>query len=398
MRPFAAHNRPVVERGFVVLGDVSGYGEFVATTELEHSREILGELLDTVCECAPGSLAIAQLEGDAVFWLCQDDAVGLVELLKEKFVEFHRRLRFMTLATTCPCRACVAVGSLTLKFVVHRGSWVRQRVAGHDHFVGDDLVLAHRLLKNSVPSHEYILLTETALAAVAVDRAVAHQEHVEHHGPVRCAYLELSALRSHALKERTDHLERPEAQSSVERSFPVPVAEIRRAMRDASMRGRGEHLELLEDPQGLEQKAGGSARTPFVPRPGMKHVIARRGARGTPLGQETHCHHHAGSLLRVIRCEHDVTGSRTTLHVIPATVGSSDFYVTQIVSATPTGCLVELRHAWEPIGDPATRVPEWLADYNQEQFDRLAAVVARKGRRLDKASAMETGSRPRPHE
>jgi hypothetical protein len=247
LRRFAAHNRPVVERGIVVLGDVSGYGEFVATTELEHSREILGELLDTVCESAPGSLTIAQLEGDAVFWLSEDDSVGLVNLLKEKFVEFHRRLRFMTLATTCPCRACVAVGSLTLKFVVHRGSWVRQRVAGHDHFVGDDLVLAHRLLKNSVPSHEYILLTETALAAVAADGAVAHQEHVEHHGPVRCAYLELSAIRAHALRERTEHLERNEAQSSVERSFPVSVTEIRRAMRDESLRGRGEHLELLED-------------------------------------------------------------------------------------------------------------------------------------------------------
>ena len=388
----------MVERGFVVLGDVSGYGEFVASTELDHSREILGELLDTVCECATGTLTIAQLEGDAVFWLCEDDAVGLVDLLKEKFVEFHRRLRFMTLAATCPCRACVAVGSLTLKFVVHRGSWVRQRVAGHDHFVGDDLVLAHRLLKNSVPSHEYILLTESALAAVAADGAVAHQEHVEHHGPVRCAYIELSSLRAHALRERTEHLERNEAQSSVENSFPVSVAEIRRAMRDESLRGRGEHLELLEDPQGLEHEAGGSARTPFVPRPGMMHVIARRGARGTPLGQETHCHHHAGSLLRVIRSEHDATGSRTTLHVVPATAGSGDFYVTQIVSATATGCRVEFRHAWEPIGDPAVCVPEWLAEYNREMFDRLAALVGPEGRRVDGASAIQTASRPRPHE
>jgi hypothetical protein len=111
----------------------------------------------------------------------------------------------------------------------------------------------------------------------------------------------------------------------------------------------------------------------------MMHVIARRGARGTPLGQETHCHHHAGSLLRVIRSEHDVTGSRTTLHVVPATVGSGDFYVTQVVSPTATGCLVEFRHAWEPIGDPATRVPEWLDEYNREMFDRLAAIVAPGG-------------------
>ena len=72
-----------VEHGFIVLGDVSGYGEFIATTELEHSREILAELLNTLCECAPGKLSIAQLEGDAVFWLCGDDAPDLVDLLPE---------------------------------------------------------------------------------------------------------------------------------------------------------------------------------------------------------------------------------------------------------------------------------------------------------------------------
>ena len=56
-----------IERGFIVIADVSGYGEFIATTELEHSREIVAELLSTLCECAPGALTIAQLEGDAVF-------------------------------------------------------------------------------------------------------------------------------------------------------------------------------------------------------------------------------------------------------------------------------------------------------------------------------------------
>lgn len=367
------------ERGLIVLGDVSGYSEFIATTELNHSRQILAELLGTLCECAPGDLSIAQLEGDAVFWLCDKEAPGLADLLKEKFVEFHRRLRFMTLATTCPCRACASVGSLSVKFVVHRGSYVRQRVAGSDHFVGSDLVLAHRLLKNTVPSHEYILLTEAALAGVAADGSVPHEESVEHLGAVRCAYIELASLRERALAERTEHLERHEAQVCFERVFPVSLDQIRPAMHDESLQGITEHLELLEDPQGLEDQADHSARTPFVPRTGMKHVIARRGARGTALGQETHCHHGAdgkrGSLLRVIRTERDAAESRTTLHVFPPAVAARDFYVTQILSATPTGCLLELRYAWEPIGDPAVRAPEWLPEYVQEQFDRLAAVV-----------------------
>ncbi len=369
----------VVEHGLIVLGDVSGYTEFIATTELEHSREILAELLGTLCECAPGNLSVAQLEGDAVFWLCDEHAAGLADCLKEKFVEFHRRLRFMTMATTCTCRACASVGSLTLKFVVHRGAYVQQRVAGSDHFVGSDIVLAHRLLKNSVPSHEYILLTDAALATVAAEGSVAHEDRVEHFGVVRCAYIELSSLRAHALAERTEHLERHEAQVCFERSFPVSVGRIRGAMRDESLQGRAEHFELLEAPQELEAEADRSnARTPFVPRAGMKHVLARRGARGTALGQETHCYHRAdgkrGSLLRVIRSERDPTESRSTTHVVRP--DGVSLYVTQILTETPAGCLLELRYAWEPIGDPAVRVPDWLAGWIQEDLDRLAAAVA----------------------
>ena len=351
-----------VDRGLIVLADVSGYTEFIATTELEHSREILAELLGTLCECAPGNLRIAQLEGDAVFWLSDEHGAGLVECLQEKFVEFHRRLRFMTLATTCLCRACASVGSLTVKFVVHGGEFVQQRVGGSDHFVGSDIVLAHRLLKNNVPSHEYILLSEAALTAVAADGAVTHTEQIEHLGTIRCAYIELSSLRARAMVERTEHLERDEAQARFEKSFSASPPVIRRAMQDESLSGFGEHFGLLEDPQAGE---------------GIKHVLERRGARGTALGQETHCHHRedgTGPVLRVIRSEREQDQSRTTMHVLGET---ESFYVTQILSATPSGCHLELRYAWEPLGDPTASAPEWLAEFIQEQLDRLEAVVVR---------------------
>lgn len=375
-----------MENGFIVLGDVSGYGEFIASTELDHSREILSELLGALCESAPGNLTVAQLEGDAVFWLCGEDAAGLVDLLKEKFAEFHRRLRFIILASICSCRACASAGSLSVKFVVHHGAYVRQRVAGSDHFVGNDIVLAHRLLKNDVPSHEYILLTEQALAALAPADSVPHEEHIEHIGVVRCGYIELSNLRADALAERTEHLERHEAHAIFERAFPVPLETIRSAFRDESLHGITEHFELLEDPLGLEDGAEvADGNAPFVPRAGMKHVIVRRGARGTALGQETHCHHREdgtkGSTLRLIRSERGPTESRTSMHVVGHSDGSS-FYVTQIVSAAPTGCALELRYAWEPIADPATTAPDWLPGLVDELFDRLAVVVERIRREI----------------
>lgn len=364
-----------VENGLIVLADVSGYTEFIATTELDHSREIMGELLGTLCECAPGSLTIAQIEGDAVFWLCDQETPALVALLKEKFVEFHRRLRFMNLATTCPCRACASVGSLTLKFVVHRGSYVRQRVAGSDHFVGIDLVLAHRLLKNTVPSHEYILLTDAALASVTADGAVRHEETIEHIGTIPCAYIELSDVRRAALAERTDHLAPGDAQAATVRTFPASVERVRDAMRDEGAAGpRGAHYQLLEDPPA---PVGGAAAGSRILGGDPTHELTRDGARGSVLGQEIHCHHEGAiEVMRLIKSDRDQHGSVATTHLIGT---HRTVYLTQILSETPTGSRIEVRLASEPVGDPASQLPPSFLAIVEEHLDRIAAAVAGAG-------------------
>ncbi len=362
-----------IERGLIVIADVSGYGEFIATTELEHSREILAELLGTLCECAPGPLTVAQLEGDAVFWLCTADSPDLVELLNEKFVEFLRRVRFMTLAATCPCRACASVGSLTVKFIVHRGSFARQRVAGQDHFVGSDVVLAHRLLKNSLPSHEYILLTEAALAVVSAPGSVPHRERVDPVGVVRCQYIELSGLRARAVTERTEHLERHEAHVWFERTFPVPVERLRSVIREQSRLGWGgkgttvwEHYELYDDPRSLD-----------LPGAALAHTLVRRGTRGGAVGLELHCHHQAdggeGSLLRVVRSESTSSQSRTTVHVVDP---KSACYITTVLSEVASGSCIEVLYAWEPLDDPDVRAPRWISEMVERDLDRLSALLS----------------------
>lgn len=350
-------------RGAIVLADISGYTEFVTRTELEHSREILRELLSTVCDCAAGTLKVAQLEGDAVFWLGPEDNAGLIACLQEKFIEFHRRLRFMTSATTCQCRACVAVGALSLKFVVHHGEYVRQRVGESDHFVGRDVVLAHRLLKNHVPSHEYILVTEAALAGVRAEGFLAHEEEIEHFGHVRTGYLDLSALRKRVVGERTDHLASAEAQLRFERFFPVPMAAVR-----SQLSGGGAIGEDTSDRI--------RPRTPYLPRLGIKRLIDRGGARGTSLGSETHCYHGARgenlTILRLVRLDREPGVSRSTLHVVGHRAG---YYVTQTLLEEPSGTRLELLFLWEAGAAERPSVPEDFAALVEEDLDRLELAV-----------------------
>jgi len=49
-----------------------------------------------------------------------------------------------------------------LKVIVHSGRAVFNTIAGLPQVSGTDVILAHRLLKNSIPSHEYLLMTEAA--------------------------------------------------------------------------------------------------------------------------------------------------------------------------------------------------------------------------------------------
>src|SRR2546427_12530201 len=104
----ASTDRP--ESGFLVLADISGFTAFVTATELEHGAEVTGVLLAGVMEALSPPLEIQELEGDAVFALCPDDAEGAdrrrLEASGRAVAAFRQRRRDIPLVPTCPRRAC----------------------------------------------------------------------------------------------------------------------------------------------------------------------------------------------------------------------------------------------------------------------------------------------------
>jgi hypothetical protein len=56
-----------IQQGYLWLADISGYTSFVAGTELEHSQDILSELLEVILTRIKPHLTIHKIEGDAVF-------------------------------------------------------------------------------------------------------------------------------------------------------------------------------------------------------------------------------------------------------------------------------------------------------------------------------------------
>ena len=148
------HDSDRTREGYLVIADIAGYTRFLVGTELEHAQSIVEELTNLIRRRLVPPLRFVKLEGDAVF--CYADArtlhegESLVELLEVCYFEFSNLLFNMERATTCRCAACASIGSLDLKFVAHYGSFVAQRGAGGEDVAGPDVILVHRLLKNTI--------------------------------------------------------------------------------------------------------------------------------------------------------------------------------------------------------------------------------------------------------
>jgi hypothetical protein len=186
-----------IERGSLVLADITGYTKYLTGVELDHAHDILADLISVVVRELTGPLELAKLEGDAVFCF-QRDAAGRVEgltlltLVETCSFAFRERLRTIEKLTSCPCNACILIPGLALKFVVHHGQFILQDVVGNRELLGPDVVIVHRLLKNRVTDETglggYALFTEGCVARFGLDvEALGLRPHLEAYedvGPV----------------------------------------------------------------------------------------------------------------------------------------------------------------------------------------------------------------------
>ncbi len=158
------------------------------------------------------------------------------------------------------------------------------------------------------------------------------------------------------------HLASAEAQFRFERFFPVPTAAVRSQLSSGGALG-GDTSDRIRP------------RTPYLPRLGIKRLIHWGGARGTPLGSETHCYHGANrddlTILRMVRLDREPGVIRSTLHVIGRRAG---YYVTQRLREEPSGSRLELPFLWEAGAAERPSVPEDFAAL-VEDLGRLAVAL-----------------------
>src|SRR5512141_96141 len=170
------------QHGYLVIADISGYTSFVAKTELEHSHEILSDLLELLVDRFKPLMTISKLEGDAIFAYAPEGIFArgetLIEFIESTYVAFRDKQVSMKRATTCTCNACRNIPSLDLKFFIHCGDYIQQTIANTRELVGSDVNLIHRLTKNHVTETTgwcaYMMFTEQCVKHNGLNLADAH--------------------------------------------------------------------------------------------------------------------------------------------------------------------------------------------------------------------------------
>ena len=189
----------------IILADISGYTQFMLDnrTAAVHGQMVINALIESILAQVDIPLTLQEIEGDAVFLYAADpgnaaDWQSVVEEVSRKLAKFFEafiaQIAVAIESTPCLCAICRNADNLGLKIIVHAGEAVFHEIAGRAQVSGSDVILAHRLLKNSLNSNEYLLMTEQAYALLGEylpGRFVQHQEHYEGFGdvPLRVRFL-----------------------------------------------------------------------------------------------------------------------------------------------------------------------------------------------------------------
>lgn len=155
----------------LLVADISGYTRFMKhhVVSITHAKQIVVRLLKAIIKASKSPLKVSELEGDAVFFyavLPEKNPEKVIHQVKDMILQlfnyFYEELGVLRNMRICTCEACRKSGYLKLKQVVHIGEIEIEKIDKSEKLFGLDVIVVHRMLKNSVPSNQYVMMTEYA--------------------------------------------------------------------------------------------------------------------------------------------------------------------------------------------------------------------------------------------
>lgn len=192
------------------IPDISGFTEYMRNADIEISSQVIPALLNEIIYSNEINLKVSEIEGDAILFFRRGDLPSfedLVDQCKLFYTQFYERMEVLLKKFKGDKDEINFPEILGLKIVLHYGNEIGMvPIGNHIKLMGEDVITAHRLLKNNVPIDEYLLISDDLLSHFKKNNIKEEFDwcqlkpgelEVEHLGTLKYHYINLKPLNGH---------------------------------------------------------------------------------------------------------------------------------------------------------------------------------------------------------
>ena len=191
----------------ICIPDISGFTKFMSETDTELNSKVIPSLLNEIIYSNEIGLRVSEIEGDAVLFYKRGELPRLKDLIdqcKYFYTQFYKRLKTLETKHKHKDGSESIPETLGLKIILHYSEDVDSvQIGKHIKLIGEDVIVAHRLLKNDIKSDEYLLFSSILLneynthdleSKLYWDDVRNGKNVYEHIGKIDYTYIDLTSL------------------------------------------------------------------------------------------------------------------------------------------------------------------------------------------------------------
>ncbi|MAW94168.1 MULTISPECIES: DUF2652 domain-containing protein [unclassified Leeuwenhoekiella] len=195
------------EPTLICIPDISGFTQFMREANFDLSAQVIPALLNEIIYANTINLQVSEIEGDAILFFRSGELPALEELIdqcKAFYKDFYTRIDKLYKEHKKEDDARSISDILGLKIILHYGEEIAMVPIGNRiKLMGEDVITAHRMLKNNIPIDEYIAISEQVYSKFDTDEftkvcnwSEIHEGHldIEHLGVLNYRYIDLEPL------------------------------------------------------------------------------------------------------------------------------------------------------------------------------------------------------------
>lgn len=191
----------------ICIPDISGFTKFMSDVDIELAAKVIPTLLNNIIYSNELDFKVSEIEGDAILFYRTGSLPTFNDLINQMrffYTEFYKQLKSLDESFSHLIKGNDIPEILGLKIILHYGKAVSAvSIGSRIKLMGEDVIIAHRLLKNNIPLDEYLLISDAVLNEYKDeiidknfewDELLTEEEEYKHIGEVGYRFIKLKPL------------------------------------------------------------------------------------------------------------------------------------------------------------------------------------------------------------